>query len=67
MGIDDTGVEKAIKTKRKKYGKDAFSTWGKLGAGKTRPGYFGWLKINDPKKLKEIQDKAVAKRKGLLD
>lgn len=67
MGIDKEGAEKAIETKRNRYGKDAFSEWGKRNKGIHRLGYFGWLKLNDPEKLKQIQAKAHAVRRKPID
>lgn len=66
MGLDKAGAKKAVETKRKKYGIEAFAAWGKVGGSKSKPGYFGWLKKHNPKKLAELNIKAKSSRHKAL-
>lgn len=36
--------------------------WGRKGGKKSKLGYWGWLKIHDPEKLKMLQDKGRKNR-----
>lgn len=58
-------ARKGAKTKKEKYGPDKHSRDGSLGARLGTRGYFGYLKAEDPEKLKELAQQG-AKRSNKI-
>jgi hypothetical protein len=61
MTGNSEAAKKAAITRKEKYGPDYYSRIGGMGARLGTRGYFGYLKANNPKKLRELSKAAAAK------
>lgn len=67
MGISSNETGKAEETKRKKYGKEIFSEWGREGGKKPSKGYFGWLKEHPEQQRAFLKERDRVRRERHID